>query len=346
MLYVTIIATAVLIVPGITSQYAGIDAWLSPFIASLVGFATVYIASALHKLYPGQTVIQYSQQIAGRFGGKTIGLVFLSFYLLVDGIVVREYAEFIVESFLPRTPLIVVISTMLLVAAYNVRGGIESIARSALIFTAISFVIPVAISVLLYPDLDPKELLPVMEHGITPVIQGAYVPQAWFSEFFVISFVLPFLIKPGEGRRWGFLSVFVTMAILTYTNLVLICLYGGDEASMVYPVLNAFRYISIAGFIENFESVIMATWVMSNLVKISVFYYAIVLGTAQWLKLSDYKPIVLPIGLLIAILSVWGLPGFHSVSLFLREVFPLYGTLVQTMLPLLLLIVAAARRIR
>ncbi|MDQ7864807.1 hypothetical protein RCO48_38045 [Peribacillus frigoritolerans] len=41
----------------------------------------------------------------------------------------------------------------------------------------------------------------------------------------------------------------------------------------------------------------MAVWIVGAFVKISVFYYASALGTAQWLNLSDYCPVVWPIGI-------------------------------------------------
>ncbi len=343
MMYAIMIYTAVLAEPGITAHYAGKDSWWSPFIASQVGFLTLYIVHKLHKLYPGLTVIQYGTHIVGKAAGKLLGLLFLGFYIHLNGLNTREYSEFIVAVFLPRTPIIVVIATILLVAAYSVRGGVESVARSAFILTITSIAIPMAISLLLIPDLDFRYMFPMLEHGVMPMIRGAYVSQAWYSEVFLVSFYLPFVSDSKTGPRWGFIAILTAMLILTYANLVLLCLYNGDEASMMYPILSAYRYISVGGYIENLESVIMTTWVMGNLVKISVFYYAIVLGTAQWLKLSDYRPLVLPMGLLLTATSIWGMPSSQSVTQFVWGTFPVYATFMQTIVPLVLLLIAVTK---
>ena len=85
MMYPTIVATAVLGVPSITAKYAKNDLWLSPILASLIGYVTVYIAYKLHKLYPKQTVIQFSEHIMGRFAGKILGFLFLFFYIQITG---------------------------------------------------------------------------------------------------------------------------------------------------------------------------------------------------------------------------------------------------------------------
>ena len=90
MMYPTIVATAILSVPSITAKYAKNDLWLSPILASLIGYVTVYIAYKLHKLYPKQTVIQFSEQIIGRFAGKMFGFLFLFFYIQTTGQITKR----------------------------------------------------------------------------------------------------------------------------------------------------------------------------------------------------------------------------------------------------------------
>jgi len=88
MMYPTIVATAILGVPSITAKYAKTDLWLSPILASFIGFVTVYATYKLHKLYPEQTVIQFSEHIIGRFAGKVLGFIFLFFYIQIIGIII------------------------------------------------------------------------------------------------------------------------------------------------------------------------------------------------------------------------------------------------------------------
>src|SRR6476620_12248194 len=117
MMYPTIIATAILSVPSVIAKYAKNDLWLSPILASIVGYVTVYLAYKLHQLYPKQTVIQFSEQIIGRFLGKIFGFIFLFIYIQATGHVIRGYAEFIVDSFLANTPISVIMASMLFLCA-------------------------------------------------------------------------------------------------------------------------------------------------------------------------------------------------------------------------------------
>ncbi|MBT2674646.1 GerAB/ArcD/ProY family transporter, partial [Streptomyces sp. ISL-14] len=111
-----------------------------------------------------------------------------------------------------------------------------------------------------------------------------------------------------------------------------------------FPLMNVSRYISLADFFEHVESAVMAVWIVGAFVKISVFYYASALGTAQCLNLSDYRPVVWPVGILIVIFSLWSLPSSMDASRNDINVFPLQSILMQTIIPLLLLVIAAIRK--
>lgn len=187
-------------------------------------------------------------------------------------------------------------------------------------------------------------MLPVMEKGLVPSIKGAMTPQSWFSEFFLISFFLPYVADRENGQKWGMISVTVVLFTLFLVNISVLFVLGGITARFVYPVMSSVRYISIADFLEHLEAFVMAIWVAGTFLKISVFYYVLVLGTAQWLHLSDYRLIVFPIGFLLLLFAVWAAPNLMELSHFLGTTAPFYLSSVQTALPLLLLLIAKWRK--
>ncbi|WP_078411029.1 GerAB/ArcD/ProY family transporter [Priestia abyssalis] len=344
MMYPTIVATAVLGVPGISAHYAGNDLWLSPIWASLIGYVTVYIAYRLHKLYPNQTVIQFSEQIIGRFAGKILGFLYLFFYIPITGQIIRTYGEFIVDSFLVNTPISLIMASMVLLCAFTVRGGLEVLGRVAELFSPL-FLLPLLILIiLLSPDFDVKNVFPVFEGGMMPSFKGAIVPGGWFTEFFLIIFLLPFLADIKKGMKYGMIAVFAVMMTLMLVNFTVLFTLGEATSSKVYPLMNAARYISLADFFEHLESITMAVWILGAFVKISVFYYAAALGTAQWLNLSDYRPVVWPLGILLVEFSFWSFPSVMELSHYDVFAFPFYGLLMQTIIPLILLVIAVVRK--
>ncbi|MGP4108654.1 GerAB/ArcD/ProY family transporter [Virgibacillus sp. L01] len=343
LIYPTILATAILLVPSITGKHAEQDMWLSPIWGSVTGFLAVFLAIQLNKRYPGQTFIQYSEKIVGKLLGKIIGLVFIFFLAHTCGIVLREYGEFVKGNFLPTTPMMVVMGSMTLVCALAVRGGIEVVARSAQIFVPIVTVLFVLIILLLTPELEPANLYPVFENGIMPSLKGAVVPGGWYLEFFMISFLLPFLSNRNKAVKWSVMTVVAVMLTLVIINMVTLFVFGNITADFTYPVMEAARFISIAEFIQHLDSIVMAIWVGGIFVKISVFYYAVVLSTAQWLNLADYRPMVFPIGIFIAILGFWSAANLQELEKFLSSIFPVYAFAFLALIPSILLVIAVIR---
>ncbi|WP_018923637.1 GerAB/ArcD/ProY family transporter [Salsuginibacillus kocurii] len=343
-MYPAIIATGVLLIPSITAVHAGRDMWISPIWGSFIGFATVYIAYKLHTQYPGKTVIQYSEDILGKLLGKMLGLIYLLFYLHITGIVLREYSEFILGIFFLHTPIIVILGSMILVGAFAVRGGVEVIARASQICTPIVVILLLSVFIFLSQDLEPRYILPIFEEGITPSLKGALTHQAWFSEFFLISFFLPFLADGEKSLKWSFISVVFVMLTFITANLSALFLFGDLTAKFLYPLMSAARYISIADFIEQLESLVMAIWVAGAFVKLSVFYYALSLGTAQWLNLSEYKSTVFPLGILLVVVAIWSGDNLTEVKETVGTLGPFYLTSLQTVLPLILLLFVLVKK--
>ncbi len=199
MMYPTIVATAILSVPSIIAKYTKNDLWLSPILSSLIGYVTVYIAYKLYQLYPKQTVIQFSEQIMGRFAGKLLGLLFLFFYIQLTGQITRAYAEFIVDSFLVNTPISVIIASMIFICALIVSVGIEGLGRAAQLFFPI-FTFPLLILIfLLFPDLELKNIFPILAEWVDASNEGGHCAK-WMV-FRIFSNQLSLAFFSGSEKR-------------------------------------------------------------------------------------------------------------------------------------------------
>lgn len=339
-----IFATVLLLVPAITAKDAKQDMWLSPVWSSLVGFLAVFLAYKLNKFYPQNTIIEYCEHILGKVFGKIIGAVFLLFYLHISGIIVREYGEFVSGTFLPHTPMIFIFGTMILVCSFAVYGGVEVIGRCSELIVPVVLLLYLVIFIMLIKDLNIQNMFPIMENGITPSLKGSIVPQSWFSEYILIAFFLPYLADQKKGLKWGMISVASVMFFIVLTNFTSLLLFGQLTSKLTYPVMIATRYISIAEFLEHLEAIVMAIWVSGTFIKITVFYYALVLGTAQWLKLSDYRPLVYPVGMLLIGFGAWSATSLQELSHFLSTSAAFYFLSIQIVVPGLLLLVAYIRK--
>ena len=340
----TVLATAILSMPAINHTYAGRDMWISPILGSSIGFITVWVLWRLHKQYPGETIFEYSRHIIGKTAGTCLSGLYVLFFLYLSGFIIREYADHIIISILPETPRIIIMSSFVLVAAFAINGGLATIGRAAAVFIPI-FILPLpTLLLLLAKDFNPHELLPILENGMLPPIIGASLPQAWFSEVFIITMLLPHLRDRGKAMKWNIIILILILISMVLADIVALLLFGELTGNYTFPILKAGRYVSLMNFFEHMEALSLSIWITGAFIKISITFYTLTLGCAQWLNLKSYRPLVVPLGFLIVLFGVWEFYNFQEQALFTKTVLPLLFPLLFTGIPIVLLIIDTARK--
>jgi spore germination protein KB len=336
-----IFATALLSVPAITATHARQDAWLSSLLATLLALPVAWLTAKLASLFPGKILSEYPEAILGRWAGKILGLLYLLWFIQICSIMVREFGDFMVNAFIPETPIVVVNIIAIAIAAYIITQGLEVMARVNQVFLPLILFSIVLIFVLATPEMDLRRLLPVWESGAMHIFKGALAPLAWYGEISTFAMIVPFLVRPGEARRIALISVVAVGLIFAFLVVGSLAVFGPGIAAMAYPVLNITRVINIANVIERMDPFIVAVWITGGYIKIAFFYYVIVLGSARWLKLCDFRPLVLPVGVILAALSIMAGDNSLEIFHFIGDVWPFYALFTfEIAIPLGLLVIA------
>lgn len=125
----TVLATAILFVPGITAQKAAQDAWISLIIAMIFGVFVAYMSSSLGLKFPNKTVIQFSIAILGKPLGKFVGFIYVFYFFYVAYFVQRQFGELMNSVYMIKTPMLVFIVVITLLSCYVIYKGLEVLAR-------------------------------------------------------------------------------------------------------------------------------------------------------------------------------------------------------------------------
>ncbi|WP_449241241.1 GerAB/ArcD/ProY family transporter [Desulfoscipio gibsoniae] len=340
-----IIATAMLGAPAIAAAHARQDAWLSMLLAMLLALPIAGITARLGTLFPSKTIVQYTEDILGKWPGKLLSLLYLLWFIQICSVMIREYSSFLADAIMPETPLIVINILGTGLAAYTVKKGLEVLARVNQIFLPLIIISVILIFLLALPEMRIERFLPVLESSALEIFKGSVAPWAWIGEISTFAMLIPFLAQPGQARRIAVATVSLVGLFFTLLALATVATFGPAISNMTFPVLNTARVINIANFIERPEPLIMAIWITGGLLKISVFYYAIVLGCTQWLALKDYRPLVLPVGVILVALSIAVAENMLEVTHFIGYVWPPYSLLTFELgIPLTLLVIALLRK--
>ncbi|HET7657573.1 MAG TPA: endospore germination permease [Bacillales bacterium] len=346
LLFIMVNSSAVLLAPSITGKYADENLWLSPALGSISGLVVILTAMGLDRYFPRKTVVEYGEKLLGSIVGKIIGLMFLFFLLHVEGLIMRQYMEFVSGLFLDRTPMFVIMGGMALLVSFTARGGIEVVGRVAQLIVPATLFMWTILLLFTIPNWDFSNLYPLTQKGFMGALRGSVVPESWFSELFLVTFLLPFLKSNGRKRigLWGILVVLFTVVNLCAVNLITVLVFGHLVPTLTYPVMTLIRFINIADFFQHIDALLLVIWVSGVFIKLAFFQYCLSLGTAQLFRLSDYRPISLPIGFLSVLFGVWIAPNITSLSQFLKTTGYFYLITFFTVYPLLLLAIAFVRR--
>lgn len=326
---------------------AGRDTWISVVLAVLVGAVMVLVTTRLAVQFPNLTLIEYIQVLFGKSLGKIIATLYLWFFLHLGGLVLRNYGEFMTSLIMPETPIWFFDLTLALVVAYLVYQGVEVMGRlSEIIFSFGIVFIVIMISLLgLSGVLDSKNLYPVLEGGITRVIQGA-VPVASFPYLQLILFtmIFPRVNIIAKSRKAALWAIVLIGMVLDGVLIMGIALEGDNLAGLTFPGYYIFRLIYVGEFIERIDPVIMTLFLMGTFIKVGISFYAFVLGLAQLLGLKNYKPLIMPSSVIMVVISLLAYKSTFEIFNFAVNVYPIYAFPFQVILPVLMLFLAKFRK--
>ncbi|MBS4031784.1 MAG: endospore germination permease [Clostridiales bacterium] len=343
LIFLIIVSITVLQVPPLLLGLAGQDSVLAVLIAVIIDGVVAAVLYFLGLRYPRKTFIQYSEDILGKIPGKFAAVIFIQFFLLVAALSIRGMSDFLV-TIMPETPLTVFIIAFTLVSAFVARGGIESLARMSEIIAPVYIAAIVFLMALLLPEMDFSRVLPLFRYGAKPVIMASLLPASWFGICIIMAMFMAYHHRPEKTFTVKMTGVVMGASVLLLLLIACIAVLGVEYASMLsYPVYILARQISLADFIERVEVIWVAVWLLAGFITISSLHYVSALGTAQLFGLREYRPLVLPLGIMLASFSFLIYPNAMSGVKFILQIFPFYALSIEGGLTTLLFLIALVK---
>lgn len=339
------LGSSVLFAPTIMVAQAKQDLWITGFLGMGGGVLVIYAYRALAEHFPDRTLFQYSEILFGKWLGKLVSLIFLFYFFMLSALLLRDVGDFITTEVLPETPIQFVELLFLLVVIMGVRLGLEVIIHASELFFPWIIGMFLILLVMLTPQLRFENLLPVYENGIRPIIGGAYEFMLFpFLETVVFLVLYPYVKRSAQARNAHVVGALLAGLALIALSVVSVLVLGVDPSSRnMYITYELAKRVNIGNFLERVEAITGTVWLMTIYFKLAICFYASTLGLAQILKLKEYRPIILPLGMILVILTLKIYPNV----IYLLVEFPIIWHPLQLfvclVLPLLMLLLAKFR---
>ncbi len=282
------------------------DAWLSAIFTMIVGLPVIWINTYLGGLYPEKTFIEIIQLLLGKWIGGFVSINFILMSFIVAARAVWYVGNFYTtEYFQEASPYLV---NILFVASVAIAllYGLEAMSRAVTIFFSITVSMFLLTMVFSTPNMKVDNLLPILEQGIAPVLKGS-IPISTYSVFSMIllNMIYPVNINDTKkAKKSMFKGYLFGMFIVFFSISSCILVLGSTiTANSRFPVFLRSKQINIGVILSRLEALTIIDWLLVLFITTYIYSYSTVIGISQLTKLKDYKKIVLPIGLIIAVFS-------------------------------------------
>ncbi|NLT94751.1 MAG: endospore germination permease [Clostridia bacterium] len=323
--------------------------WLAILLGLIEGLFIVCLFTALNIKFPGKNLVEILKQVFGPLLGSVVSLAYVFYFFLLATMTLRLFGDFFSGIIFPQTPIVVIIGVMVLVCASAVRNGIEVIARCSQVLLPLAVLTIIITIVLSLPDMKFAHFLPFIDVPLGELFKiSYYTATSPFGESIVFLMFMAYLSKQQQTTNKGRSALISGLTLGTFF-LVLISvrntgLLGDTKVISTYSSYQATRLIDIADILTRVEIIASINFLTMGFLVISLFYYSSVLAMAQIFKLRTYLPLVLPIGILLACISITQFENVMEYQRFSEEFIPVFALPLQIGIPIICLLISKLKK--
>ncbi len=339
-LIVTVLATKVFLTyPAYIVSYGGNAAWQISLISGLVTMVFFWFILKYLERFPDRTFSETAEYITGPYLGGLIVISVLVSWMFEMAITFRGFGELIVMVALPETSIGIIMLIFLSGAGLAAYLGLSTIARACYLAFPFTLGAVLLILVLSYPSWNTDWLFPILGNGVLETIKSSVMRSSDFIELNFI-YALPLVFYTHQVKNIGYKSIIITTFILTMIVLFYLLTFPAVVGEEPYiPLYQMARSVYLGRFVQRIEAIFVFFWVVSGYLWVSAGVYGFCHILTQWLKLPDYRPLVLPT--LIIIFAVAFIPqSLPDTVLIAGHTYRKFGFILVFGLPVLLLLLA------
>ena len=274
--FVAVLSPLIRRFPRVTVATAGRTAWLS---VPMTALPLALIGLVLWRFYRRRPLGTGFADILCLALGKWPGRILTGLYglwvVFYAGFLLRSGADRFITTVYPGAgPAVFVIVTVLLCLP-ALCARLCPITRAAMIFRPLMVILFLAVFILTTRDMDPALLLPLTAGDLLPNAAAALQTANALSSVAFLLFFTDHLNRRYTRRDGAVAWTVVMLGITLLMTLACLGVFGPAlTARLSYPFFMLVRDFSALGTLERAEPVVLALWVLSDFVMLSLLLQA------------------------------------------------------------------------
>lgn len=303
-------------------RVGGRDSWLSGIIALPIAALAVLAQVSLSRTYPGKTQAEYLPKVLG-YAGYPVAVLYGLFYLTVVTFTLRMTTDWLVDAILPETPSWVMAILYMSAVVYASAGGLDVLARVNQFTLPLLTILGLTVSFSTAQAKDYRLLLPLFEHGLTPILAVSFLGLGYYGETTFLS-TLNAYVRPTDRKKLSrnyLLALLFVVTTLTGPLAGSVATLGYRVAqNMPYPTFQHWLMVSFPRFFERTDLLAVHQWLAGAYVRCGIFLLMGVHTLLQTTRLRiSHRWAVAVVGLAVVVASelLWrSKPDFDDFVLY------------------------------
>jgi len=251
---------------------AGSDAWLSVIAAIL--FITVLIWMMFRILsrqsLEGANLTSINRRYFGRFLGTGLNLGFILYFVLGAFVTFRSYLLVIQVWIFPVMSIWPISLLILGLVYYTVSGGFQTVVGICFWGTILIFVFLLPQTFMVAPYLHPRNLLPLLNHSPTEMLQSTRQMSHQFLGCGVLLVIYPYIQNGERSRKWAYSAAAIAASVYLLMLLTAIMYFSPKQVQdMIWPTLSIISMIELP-FMQRMEYFVLTLWLLKMLANIAL----------------------------------------------------------------------------
>lgn len=337
LVFLSIIATKLLVLPSVLFYYSKNNAYIASFIVIVVNVLFLAIILQMLKHSGDKNIYEFIKSRLGSFMARFICFLFALYFLFETADIIKSMNLFLLFNLYYKLKWTYFALPLIAIVGFMVYKGIRNIGRTAemTFILVLGGLIFLGIKAVIIANFD--NLLPFMQGGFQPILTTIYKSTSWFGSGIVL-FLFFGNVDLKTKNNWTMWKYILIGASLIQAFIMLFIAIFPNTATTHRFALSDISQMAARSGLAELQWLIVVIWLMAQLIQISVFVYC----CSRSIKYTfGFKNNTIPIFIVLALLITWIYFGNNNIQLadiFLSDYMIIPMMVVQYFIPILLAI--------
>lgn len=346
LLYCMIFAYGVINLPQRVAKSAGTGGWVSLLIATIIFIFITYIITKLQYIFEGKTLLEYSEQLIGKFFTYIIAILYIVYFFVFFTMFTRGYCDTIRLVILAKTPVIYLCLLFYLIVCYALLNGLNVIARICQIYGVIIVIATIVINTILFAQGKIVQIKPLFVASNIMVYLKAVLQMILPLAGVEIIFAIPLNRNANKGIHKysmllmafiGLLYIYVVESAFSVGGAALVV----NSRAALFNISNGVD-VPFAEIFLRLDVIYLIIWTMNILCSASLWGYGTVVFINKIFKNIRYSSLVVITTTIAFILSQ--IPSSMKQVEFILDINTYFGIVVIFIIPCILFFITKVKK--